>query len=231
MDSVTVSVSLGYGTKNTIDENIQDILKIAEDHMYKNKLFESPSMRRKAINTLISTLHGRSKQEKDHAHKVSKLCRKMGELLHLPQGDIEELTTAGLLHDIGKIAITESILDKPGKLTADELEEIQRHPEIGYRILSTVNKMSQMAEYVLSHHERWDGQGYPKGLKGEAIPLQARIIHIVEAYNEMISPRTYRKTLSMKEVIAELQKNAGLQFDPKLIKLFLTKVLEHDADQ
>lgn len=228
--SVDISISFGYGTKNSEEEKIQDIIKLADDHMYGHKLLESPSMRRKAINTLISTLHGRSKQEENHAHRVSELCKSMGKALDLPETEIEELKTVGLLHDIGKIAIEESILSKPGKLTDNEWEEIRRHCEIGYRILSTVNHMSKMAEYVLAHHERWDGQGYPKGLKEDAIPLQSRIIHIAETYNDMTSVRSYRSTLSAEEAIVELQKNAGFQFDPELIKVFIEDVLGKSYD-
>lgn len=226
VDSVNISISFGYEIKYNLDEEIQDILKIAEDHMYRNKLSESPSMRRKAITTLISTLHSRSKQEKNHAHNVSELCKRMGKALDLSAAEIEELKTAGLLHDIGKIAIEESLLNKSGVLTDAEWEEIKRHCEIGYRILSTVNKMSKMADYILSHHERWDGAGYPKGLKGNNIPLQSRIIHIAEAYDDMTSARIFRSPLSAEEVIAELQKNAGLQFDPELITIFIEKVLD-----
>ena len=102
------------------------------------------------------------------------------EALGLPEHKIEELRSVGLLHDIGKIALDENILNKPGKLTDEEWKEIKRHPEIGYRILSTVNDMSEMAEYVLAHHERWDGKGYPRGLKGEEIPFASRIIAIAD---------------------------------------------------
>lgn len=227
VDSVTISISMGYGTKYNDDDKVEDILKLAEDNMYKNKLFESPSMRKKSINTLISTLHNRNKQEKEHAQKVSELCKSMGKILGLSVGEIEELKTVGLLHDIGKIAIAENILNKPGMLTDTEWEEVRRHPEIGYRILSTVNSMSKMAEYVLSHHERWDGNGYPKGLKGNAIPLQARIIHIAAAYNDMTSPRNYRNALSSEEAIIELQRNSGLQFDPELTTIFIQKILHY----
>jgi len=223
--SVDLSISFGYGTKNSQEEKIQDIFKMAEDRMYKNKLFESPNMRIRAINTIISTLHSRHKQEEYHAYRVSELCKSMGKVLGFSETEIEELKTAGLLHDIGKIAIEENILSKTGKLTDNEWEEVKRHSEIGYRILSTVNNRSEMAEYVLAHHERWDGKGYPKGLKGDQIPLQARIIHIAEAYNDMTSAKNYRKTLSAEEAVVEMQKNAGSQFDPKLIAVFIEKVL------
>ena len=198
--------------------------------MYKKKLFESPSMRGKTINAIISTLHEKNKREEQHSHRVSALCKSMGKAIGLPEGEIEELKTVGLLHDIGKIAIEENILNKPGKLTDDEWEEIKRHPEIGYRILSTVNDMSEMAEYVLAHHERWDGRGYPKGLKGEEIPFQSRIIAIADAYDAMTSERSYRSALSEEIAIEELQKNAGIQFDPELIRIFIEKVLDKPFD-
>ena len=193
--------------------------------MYRTKLSESPSMRRKAINTLISTLHHRNKEEKIHAQNVSSLCKRMGEVLSLSAIEIEDLKTVGLLHDIGKIAIKESLLNKTDELTPAEREEIKRHAEIGYRILSTVNNLSKMADYVLAHHERWDGTGYPNGIKNDTIPLQSRILHIAEAYDDMTSPRIFHTPLSKKEAIAELQKNAGLQFDPELIPIFIEKVL------
>ena len=223
--AIDISISFGYETKNTEEEIIEEIFKKAEDHMYKKKLFESPSMRGKTISAIIKTLHEKNKREEQHSHRVSELCKSMGESLRLPEDEIQELKTVGLLHDIGKIAIDENILNKPGKLTEEEWEEIKRHPEIGYRILSTVNDMSQMAEYVLAHHERWDGKGYPKGLKGEEIPFVSRIIAIVDTYDAMTSERSYRSALPEEVAVAELQKNAGIQFDPELVGIFIEKVL------
>ncbi|WP_331681653.1 HD domain-containing phosphohydrolase [Romboutsia sp.] len=228
--SVDISVSFGYETKNNEEEKIQDVLKKAEDNMYKKKLFESPSMRGKTINTIISTLHEKNKREEQHSHRVSILCESMGKALGLAEDEIKELKIVGLLHDIGKIAIEENVLNKQGQLTEEEWKEIKRHPEIGYRILSTVNDMSEMAEYVLAHHERWDGMGYPKGLKGKEISLQSRIITIVDSYDAMISERSYRNALPEEVAIEELKINAGLQFDPELIKVFIEKVLNKPFD-
>lgn len=223
--TINISISFGWETKNSYEDIVGEVLKKAEDNMYKKKLFESPSMRGKTIKAIINTLHEKNKREEQHSHRVSLLCKSMGEALGFNEREIDELKTVGLLHDIGKIAIEENILNKPGRLTIDEYQEIRRHPEIGYRILSTVNDMSEMAEYVLAHHEMWNGEGYPKGLKGEEIPIQSRIIAIVDSYDAMTSERSYRSALPEAFAVEELQKNAGIQFDPQLIKVFIKKVL------
>ena len=226
--TIDISISFGYETKNNEEEKIQEVFKKAEDYMYEKKLFESPSMRGKTIGAIISTLHEKNKREEQHSHRVSALCKRMGEALGLSEHKIEELKSVGLLHDIGKIAIDENIFNKPGKLTDDEWKEIKRHPEIGYRILSTVNDMSETAEYVLAHHEKWDGKGYPRGLKGEEIPFASRIITIADAYDAMTSERNYRSVLPNEVALEELQKNAGIQFDPKLVSVFIEKVLGNE---
>lgn len=222
---VNLSVSFGSCSKDSQEESMAEVLKKAEDFMYKKKLFESPSMRGKTIYTIISTLHEKNPREEQHSRRVSQLCEKMGSVLGLPEDEVRELKTVGLLHDIGKVAIDEGILNKNGKLTVEEMEEIRKHPEIGYRILSTVNDLSEMAEYVLAHHERWDGLGYPKGLMGEEIPKQSSIIAIADAYDAMISERSYRKALTKEYAVSELIKGAGTQFSAEYVKLFVEKVI------
>jgi diguanylate cyclase (GGDEF) domain len=223
--SVQLSLSIGYSTKKDEEEHIREVYKKAEDYMYKKKIFESPSMRGRTINTMISTLHEKNPREELHSRRVSELCEKMGYVLELSEDKVKELKTVGLLHDIGKIAIEEGILNKPGKLTSEEWEEIKKHPEIGYRILNTVNDMSEMADYVLAHHERWDGKGYPKGLKGQEIPMEASIIAIADTYDAIVSERSYRSALSKEFAISELTKNSGTQFCPDLVHIFVEKVL------
>lgn len=225
VQNIEISISFGYETKRYEDEDINEVFRKAEDYMYKRKLFESSCMRGKTINTIMNTLNEKNKREEQHSVRVSQLCKSMGESLGLNERKIYDLKTAGLLHDIGKIAIEENILNKPGRLTEDEFKEIKRHPEIGYRILSTVNEMSEIAEYILLHHEMWNGNGYPKGLKGENIPIESRIIAIVDAYDAMISERSYRNALSEEFAIEELRRNSGIQFDEELVRVFIEKVL------
>jgi diguanylate cyclase (GGDEF)-like protein/PAS domain S-box-containing protein/putative nucleotidyltransferase with HDIG domain len=226
--SLDVSISFGYCTKRSEDESIQAIMKTAEDSMYSNKLYENSHMGGKTINIILKTLHEKNKREEEHSKRVSELCEAIGRALGMSDHKVNELKTVGLLHDIGKIAIDEKILNKPGLLSTCEMNEVKRHTEIGYRILNTVSEMSGIADYVLSHHERWDGNGYPRGLQGESIPLEARIIAVADAYDAMVSYRTYKASLSHEAALAELEKSKGTQFDPRLVDVFINEVFKGD---
>jgi len=194
--------------------------------MYKNKVIENETIRGNTINTIINTLHEKNPREEQHSQRVSEICQKIGRALGFSEIKVSKLKVVGLLHDIGKIAIEEGILNKPGKLIEQERDEIRRHPDIGYRILGTSYEMLELADCILAHHERWDGTGYPKGLKGEAIPKVARIIALADSYDAMTSERTYRNALSEDEVLAEIRNNAGTQFDPEITRIFVEKVLD-----
>jgi diguanylate cyclase len=228
--SVNVSISYGCATKYQSSENISDIFKLAEDHMYRRKLSESKSMHYKTIEIILKTLHEKSEREKKHSDRVSDLSKLIGTALGFNNEDINELITTALMHDIGKIAIDLSILDKPSKLNDSEWVEIQRHPELGYQILRSINEFAKLAEYVLAHHERWDGTGYPRSLRGEEIPLQARIIAVADAYDAMTSDRAYRSSLSKEAALGEIEKNAGTQFDPQIAKLFMEIIAEAEVE-
>ena len=223
--SVELSISFGFDTKTIPEQDMQEVFNLAEDLMYKNKLFEGPSMRGKTISAIINTLHEKNAREEEHSQRVGEVCEIMGQVLGLSDDDIYELKSVGLLHDIGKVAINESILNKPDVLDLDERKEIKRHPEIGYRILSSVNDMADMAESVLYHHERWDGNGYPKGLAGQDIPQVSRILHLADAFDAMISKRAYREGMPLDEVMDEIRDGAGTQFDPELTVVFLEQVI------
>lgn len=163
----------------------------------------------------------RYKRDEQHSKRVSELSYCFGKALNLTDCEINELKTIGLLHDIGKIAIDENLLNKEGKLTAEEYEEIKKHPAIGYRILSTVNEMCEIADYILAHHESYDGSGYPKGLKGEEIPYLSRIITVIDAFDAMTSDRPYRSAMTYQEAYTELRSVSGSQFDSKIVKSFI----------
>ncbi len=134
---------------------------------------------------------------------------------------MDELALYALLHDIGKVGVDDRILNKPGRLDEEEWEQMKKHSEIGYRIAASAMELSHVADYILSHHERWDGKGYPRGLAGEQIPLLSRLLAIVDAYDAMTEDRVYRRALSNEEALREIVRRAGTQFDPQLAARFV----------
>jgi diguanylate cyclase (GGDEF)-like protein/PAS domain S-box-containing protein len=223
--AIDLSVSFGYEVKKQADENMQEIFKNAEDHLYRHKLYESLSMRSQTINLVLNTLFEKNQREMMHSKRVGELAELIAIKLGLSEEDVRNMKTAGSMHDIGKIGIDEAILNKPSQLTNSERDEMQRHPEIGYRILSSVSEFSEIAVCILEHHERWDGTGYPRGLKGNEICLEARILAIADAYDAMTSDRTYHPALNAKEALAEIHACEGAQFDPDIVRLFTVGVL------
>ena len=224
VNGIQISVSFGWDTRTSQDEDIMTIMKNAEDNMYRSKTLESQSIRGNFVKTIINALYEKNPREEQHSKRVSELSIRLGIAMGLPDEIQKKLQGVGLLHDIGKIAIDQSILNKVGGLTEQEWSEIKRHPEIGYRILSS-SYMQELGEYILSQHEKWDGSGYPQGLMGEGIPLIARIITIADAYDAMTGLRTYRRSLSEEETVSEIVKYAGTQFDPDIARVFVENVL------
>ena len=227
--SLELSVSFGYGTKYDIDEDINRVVKKAEDLMYKRKLFESPSMRSKAINSIISAFYNISRKEEIHSKNVGYLASEFARAIGCHDYQIKEMETIGRLHDIGKIGIDNDIFKKSKvELTESDWEEIKRHPEIGYQIIGSLHEMADMAKVILSHHERWDGTGYPKGLRGTEIPRRARILAICDCYDFMLREVSYGSNHNEEYAISEIISNAGTQFDPDLAKIFIEEVLRKD---
>ena len=224
-DNVIVSISIGFAVKQNVSEDMNEVFKKAEADMYRYKLSESSIMRSKTVDLIMKSLYEKSNTEFVHSKGVSEICGAIAAKMNFEKDDVNHIRIAGLMHDIGKIGINENILNKVGKLNSDEWYEIMRHSEIGYQILRSVNEFSKIADYVLQHHERWNGKGYPKGLKGEEIYIEARIIAVADAYETMISKRTYSEALSEEEAINEIRRCSGIQFDPDIAKIFVEKVL------
>jgi PAS domain S-box-containing protein/diguanylate cyclase (GGDEF)-like protein len=230
MGSVVPSMSFGLSSLSASRGNINEAIKQAEKDLATRKLVDSPHTQGKAVYAIINTLHEKNKREENHSRRVSELCERLAKAYGMGDMAASELRLVGLLHDIGKIAIPESILNKEGRLTAEEWKEMKRHAEIGYRILNSVEDMAGLAQYVLAHHEHYDGNGYPKGLKGEEIPLQSRIICIADAYDAMTASRPYRKTVTAEQAASEIKRCSRTQFDPALVKVFIEDVLALDYE-
>lgn len=223
--SIEMSISFGYETKQKPEESIQEILTGAENQMYRRKLYKSSSMRSKTVDLIMKTLFEKSNREMMHSKRVSEFCEQIAGYVYSDSDTISRIKTAGLMHDIGKIGIEENILNKTDRLNNDEWKEMKKHPEIGWRILSSADEFSELANFILEHQERWDGRGYPNGLKGEEISMAARIIALADSYDAMTSERSYRKALSGEEAVIEIKKCSGTQFDPDIAIIFLEKVL------
>ena len=196
---INVSVSFGWDTKATGEQPVSELMQNAEDSMYQKKIFESTSRQSAVLKSIMNTLLVKSPREEEHSVRVSNLCESIARAYGLGEDKVNEIKTAGALHDIGKIAVDERVLNKTSRLTREERVQIENHPEMGYRLLSTSSEYIGIAGSVLAHHEWWDGSGYPKGIKGEQIPWMARVIALADAYDAMTSNRPYSTTKSPTE--------------------------------
>ena len=225
VEGIDISVSFGYAVKMNENEKIQEIFKAAEDQMYEYKLLNSKNTRRNTIDLIMNTLFEKNHREMLHSKRVSELCEAIALKMDFDLENVYKIKIAGLMHDIGKIGIDDKTLNKPDKLDAAEWIEMKKHPEIGQRILSAASEFSDIGNYIYEHQEKWDGTGYPRGLKGEDILLQARIIAVADSYDAMTSHRNYGKELSQEEAIKEIKRCSGTQFDPTIARLFVENVL------
>lgn len=219
------SISLGYATKLYTEESFAKVMKSAEEFMYRRKLLEHESSHSSIISSIKTTMYEKSHETQEHIERLADLSKKLGGIMGLSDKELVELELLSMLHDIGKIGIDDRILTKCNSLDEDEWLEMKKHPEIGYRIAMAAPELKHIAEYILGHHERWDGKGYPQGLAGEKIPRLSRVIAVVDSYDAMIHDRVYKKAISKEEAKTEILRNSGTQFDPDIAKLFVEKVL------
>jgi diguanylate cyclase (GGDEF)-like protein/PAS domain S-box-containing protein len=220
-EKIPLSVSLGTSTKTRSQDDISKIIKKAEDSMYSQKLRETKSIISSIISSLEKTLFDKSVKTEKHTKRIKEMAISLGKSVGLSNSEVDELSLLATIHDIGKVAILDVILNKKENLSKREWETIKRHPEIGYRIALASKQLSSIAEYILTVHEWWNGRGYPQGLKGKDIPILSRIISIVDAYEVMITGRPYKKAISKDKAILELKKFSGVQFDPYLVEKFI----------
>ncbi|MCF8001965.1 MAG: diguanylate cyclase [Halanaerobiales bacterium] len=223
-ENIPVSIALGVATKENIEQDIEKIFKKADDKMYQNKLSENKSSKSNIVKGLLNTLGAKSPETKAHTKRMGNLSKKFGKKLNLSNSELNKLSLLATLHDIGKTTISEELLNKADNLTKKEWEIMKEHPETGYKIASSSNEFVLVAEEILSHHEHWDGGGYPRGLKGEEIPYLARIISIIDAYDVMTNERPYSQAISKDEALAEIGRCAGSQFDPELVEVFMEMI-------
>ncbi len=181
---------------------------------------------RMTLEALVTTLDAREHETQAHSLRVREDTLRLARQLGLDQEELTQVGRGALLHDVGKIRISDSVLLKPGSLSPAEWIEIKRHPRLGYEILEGIAFLSEAAEIVLCHHERWDGEGYPNGLGGEDIPLGARIFAVADTLDAMTSDRPYRRALSYEAALSEIRRCAGSQFDPRVVDAFLSVPLE-----
>jgi len=230
IQNIKVSVSSAYAIKNSEQQNLMSIVNKAEMKLSREKLIDASSMLSRTIEIIMNSLYEKNSREMEHSKRVANICEKIAQRMNLELNIVSKLKIAGLMHDIGKIGIPDSILDKPDRLSEEEFSLIRKHSEVGYRILSAANEFSEIADYILAHHERWDGRGYPKGLRGTDIPVYSRIISIADSFDAMTSDRSYRKAMTLEEAKNEIMKNSNIQFDPTIVKIFIDIIDDEQID-
>ncbi len=226
---IKISVSMGYAMFSEQLNEMHLVMASADQMMYRKKLLKSGSVRNEIVTAMMSALEARDYITEGHAERIENVALFIGEKLELPRHQLGSIQLLAKFHDFGKVGIPDSILMKPGPLTDEEMTIMKTHCEIGQRIASASTELAHIANLILMHHERWDGSGYPLGLKGEEIPIECRILSIADAYDAMTNDRPYRKALPREAVLAELIKFRGIQFDPELTDLFFDYLEEIEA--
>lgn len=236
-----ISISIGYSTYPDIASTKDELISQADTALYhakqqgrdnikvyrdvfndiKHNLSATESHLFTSLKTLLGTISAKDRYTLGHSERVMEYAIEIGKEIGLDEEDIKILRIAALLHDIGKIEIPQSVLNKKEKLTDEEFELIKKHPVYSAEIIKPLANLGKLHSIVLHHHERYDGKGYPSGIKGEGIPLEARILSVADSFDAMLSDRPYRKSLSMDKAIAELQRCANTQFDKNIVESFI----------
>ena len=225
-----VEMSLSFGVCTTTEGmTLDQALAAAEERLKHRKILTQKSSHSAILSSIMATLYARSQETEEHGKRLTHLTRQIGEKMGLDTGTLDDLELLSMLHDIGKVGISDHILNKPARLDPEEWELMKHHSEIGYRIALSSPELEHIAIYILSHHEQWDGLGYPFGLKGDAIPLPARILTVADAYDAMTEDRVYRLAMPKADAVAEIARCAGTQFDPTVAQIVIELLAQQDA--
>ena len=224
---IEMSISLGSSIKTSLNGDIYENLKEAEEKLYRQRFLQEKSIRSSIIFSLRQSLHEKNVETQAHTQRLVRYDIEIRKKLGFTTDQLNELELVTKLHDIGKIGVSEDILLKKEALNEEEFKEMKTHTEKGYRILQASNELTHVARGVLTHHERYDGTGYPLGLKGEEIPRMTRIVNIVDLYDAMITNRGYNQVKAKHNAIAEIKRCKGRQFDPHISDIFIN-ILENE---
>ncbi len=225
------TMSLGYDVKSAAGEDIWRVLNSAEQKMYAEKTTDRSRLQTSTLDAIVQALYDNSQREREHAERTSAYCVMIGRAMGLPEDDLAKLKDAGTLHDIGKIVLDQNLVRKTSVYTESDASEMKKHASVGYRILNSFDSTLNLAEAVLSHHERYDGYGYPKGLKGTQIPMMARIISVAESYERITRDSAGVNARTPIEALDILTQNAGTQFDPYIVELFVKLICERELGE